>query len=702
MGAEIKVLPYLPHLDGIRALALIGVLGFHFHVPYFGGGFVGVDVFLVLSGFLMTRIISTALISGTFKLTEFYISRFWRLFPSVIVTVAGSLLYSFILFRPPLALNVCKSALAAIFSGSNAYFYSVSGYFDTSANVKPLLHTWSLSMEEQFYLVWPPALILFTKTFKSGRWGIFASCIMGLCLASVIFNTTRGARRSEGFDFFLLPARLFEFGVGGLVHAFSQMPNLPLYLSLSTHPQGDSKMTGVSKSKMAPFLTELSACTGLGLIIWSYMNLPPASPVFLSLPAVIGAAMLIMAPTAYVNRFMLGNVFSRSFGKLAYAVYLTHWPIYVLFRSVSRAMRVQLLENPLVLLIASTSVGLGLHFLVERRFRLKKGDRVSPMKCLSVSLVTLATMAAAWSGLTTEGWSFRGKGTKTAVPELYTTPRESMSYVVKQHAGGATKMAVVGKSLDMEHYRKNFSQSEFNIIVVGNSFVSALIPSYYKAHNEKEVPFLLNWKSGCPLNPPPAPLKKNAPWDCTRGTAAIWQNIRNMPPNSTVVLTNNWGAYGGHYSTGATQVRYLSQAVKNLGHNPIVFGAAAGITNTEEFNACMDLLYVLEYLKLASGITKARCSDLVHPRKSFMKAEKDISLDVGTGNVTYRYISSIQNMCAVDKTSGDYKCPSTISLGGQTKSFYARDGAHLSFVGSVEHTEVVKSMVRSINRRRVK
>lgn len=152
-GAEVYVLPYICHLDGLRTLALVGVLGFHFKIPGLQGGFLGVDCFLVLSGYLMTRIVSSRIASGKFKLGEFYVSRFWRLFPSVIITAASCVALAFLIFRPIPALDVCKSALAATGSVSNLYFYSVSGYFDTSANIKPLLHTWSLSMEEQFYLV---------------------------------------------------------------------------------------------------------------------------------------------------------------------------------------------------------------------------------------------------------------------------------------------------------------------------------------------------------------------------------------------------------------------------------------------------------------------------------------------------------------------------------------------------------------------
>lgn len=138
---------YLPHLDGLRAFALLGVLGFHFEVPYFSGGYVGVDCFLVLSGYLMTRNIISKVQGGIFNMREFYIRRFWRLYPSALVTIFVTTIVASQIFPPALSQRVAQSALSSKFLVSNLYFYSQQNYFDVASRIKPLLHMWSLSLE---------------------------------------------------------------------------------------------------------------------------------------------------------------------------------------------------------------------------------------------------------------------------------------------------------------------------------------------------------------------------------------------------------------------------------------------------------------------------------------------------------------------------------------------------------------------------
>lgn len=160
---------YLAHLDGLRALALIGVLAFHFDTPHLHGGYLGVDVFLVLSGYLITRNIVFALGADTFSLRAFYISRIWRLLPAALATILATLSLAFLIFPPQYSSDVCKSALAAAFSVSNVWFYLKVGYFDTDNIAKPLLHTWSLSLEGFFYSPRPifPYLSLFAAISSS-------------------------------------------------------------------------------------------------------------------------------------------------------------------------------------------------------------------------------------------------------------------------------------------------------------------------------------------------------------------------------------------------------------------------------------------------------------------------------------------------------------------------------------------------------
>lgn len=152
---------YLPHVDGLRALAVLSVLMFHLHVPGFKGGYVGVDIFLVISGFLITRLLVQELrLTGKISLPQFYWRRIRRIMPAMVVTLAITAL-AMTLFMSPMHLEQFGGSLLAACAGiSNFFFWLEADYFDSASSFKPLLHTWSLGVEEQFYLFWPLFLAL--------------------------------------------------------------------------------------------------------------------------------------------------------------------------------------------------------------------------------------------------------------------------------------------------------------------------------------------------------------------------------------------------------------------------------------------------------------------------------------------------------------------------------------------------------------
>lgn len=692
----------------------MGVLGFHFKVPNFQGGYCGVDCFLVLSGFLMTRIISSSIANESFRLRDFYISRFWRLFPSVLFTILGCLMCSFLVHTPSVAFKVCKSALAAIFSGSNVYFYYVSGYFDAGADIKPLLHFWSLSLEEQFYLVWPPILVLFSSAFKSDRWRLFTAFTAAMCFTSVVLPMTSGQSLSEGFSFFLLPTRLFEFGAGALIHVLDRYQNIysPTHQCLLISPQFQLK--GGLKPKrrlfgcMEPVMTEIGACAGLLLVIGSYITLPAASPVHFGIPAVVGTVLLILTPTAKTNGALLGNGASRWLGRLAYSVYLVHWPIYVYSLYLCRAMRMELLENEIILLLMSLCLGLALHKFVESRFRLKRGARVPFASLATILTLTALAISVSLSGIKTSGWKFRDRTQRKSISKLYAVPREAMVYEVgsKELLGSgarSSKMAVVGKGLskNIAHFGSNFSLAEFSTIVVGNSFASAMIKGFYKAHEAGDRPFLFNFRPGCPFRPREGKKLNAKSKKCRFVSESIWKNVAKMPAKSTVVIVNDWEASGFYRPpeiNAATEASAIARDVRNLGHVPVVLGAAPGVENCGQFNGCMDLLFVLEYWGLASKDLQRRCDAMAKPRKDLLRGEASMRKAVDAGEANFLYASSVQYLCGGRNSSGKLKCPSTVEVGGVRKGLYDRDGKHLSFYGAARHADLVRSTLKTVEK----
>ena len=151
----ITKLQYRSDIDGLRAVAVLTVLFFHFGIKGFEGGFVGVDVFFVISGYLITKIILGEIDAGTFTYLKFYTRRSRRLIPALFATIAATYLAGFFLFYAQDFAQLSVSTISAILAVSNIFFWLQADYFDTDAVLKPLLHTWSLSVEFQFYLVWP-------------------------------------------------------------------------------------------------------------------------------------------------------------------------------------------------------------------------------------------------------------------------------------------------------------------------------------------------------------------------------------------------------------------------------------------------------------------------------------------------------------------------------------------------------------------
>ena len=151
---------YETELDGLRALAILGVLLFHLGFQAFSGGFSGVDVFFVLSGYLITSIISKENLKGDFSFGRFYIKRARRLLPPLFLVILVTLIFGFLLLSPDHFKALSQSSLFATFSFSNVGFWLESGYFNPDKFTKPLLHTWSLGVEEQFYIIWPLLIYL--------------------------------------------------------------------------------------------------------------------------------------------------------------------------------------------------------------------------------------------------------------------------------------------------------------------------------------------------------------------------------------------------------------------------------------------------------------------------------------------------------------------------------------------------------------
>lgn len=300
---------YRREIDGLRAVAVIPVILFHAGLDLFGGGYIGVDVFFVISGYLITSIIIGELESGTFSIANFYERRARRILPALFLVMAICVPFAFLLLLPADRESFFKSLIAVSFFASNIFFWRESGYFDTAAEFKPLLHTWSLAVEEQFYLLFPLFLLL---TWRLGKRSVVG--LVAFALVASLVLAQWAVTHKPGAAFFLAPTRAWELAVGSLIAFYRSGAHQPEFSRLTEN---------------------VMSMLGLVLIGFSVFIFSDATP-FPGVSALIpttGTALIILFgwPHTYVGR-LLGARLLVGIGLVSYSAYLWHQPIFAFLR----------------------------------------------------------------------------------------------------------------------------------------------------------------------------------------------------------------------------------------------------------------------------------------------------------------------------------------------------------------------------------
>ena len=300
---------YRAEIDGLRALAVIPVILYHAGFKLFGGGYVGVDVFFVISGYLITTIILAELDTGTFSLIHFYERRARRILPALFVVMFACLPFAWFWLLPDAMKQFSESLVAVSTFASNILFWRTSGYFDTATELKPLIHTWSLAVEEQYYVLFPLFLMLAWKLGK--RW------IVGL-LGVVFVISLAGAQwlsvTHPSFNFFMLPTRGWELLIGAFIAFYYAHHNI------KRHNHN---------------IEQLSSLIGLLLIIYSifaYNDQTPFPSVYALAPTLGAALIIIFATHKTIVGKLLGSKLFVAIGLISYSAYLWHQPMFAFAR----------------------------------------------------------------------------------------------------------------------------------------------------------------------------------------------------------------------------------------------------------------------------------------------------------------------------------------------------------------------------------
>lgn len=303
---------FRPDIEGLRGVAVLLVLLFHASIPGFNGGFVGVDVFFVISGYLITGMLFREYeTTGKISLRNFYARRVRRLLPASALVLVITLIAS-ILFLPPLSLPAVTIDIsaAALYVSNIVFAFRATDYFAAGAAPSPVLHFWSLGVEEQFYLFWPAIFLLVAYGAKRlrARVGI---AIVGIGILSFLFATYL-VTRAGPWAFFSLPTRAWELALGAMIAAF-----------------------GVKISTMPHWLAIFIGWAGLAAVIYSglFIRASAPFPAWPALPPTIGAALLIAGGSRFSRwapAIILGRSLPQFLGKISYSLYLWHWPLLVI------------------------------------------------------------------------------------------------------------------------------------------------------------------------------------------------------------------------------------------------------------------------------------------------------------------------------------------------------------------------------------
>ncbi len=502
-------LKYRPDVDGLRAVAVLLVLHFHAFPAAIPGGFVGVDVFFVISGFLITGIIVRELEQGRFSLLTFYVRRIRRIFPALLVVLVIALILGWLWMLPAAFAQLGTDIFASAAFAANIALLLQSGYFDVESTKKPLLHLWSLGIEEQFYLAWPLILLLAARL----RLSILAVAST-LGVASFILNVALiGSHPAAAF--FLPFTRAFELLVGAVLAC---------------------SWDRVNQSSQA---SNIRAWTGVAMIAVAAAVLSghSAFPGWWAILPVAGTALLVSAPGAWICRGVLASPPLVWIGLISYPLYLWHWPLLV-FGATIKFAPLTLLERELVL-IASVLLAWATYRFIEMPIRF---GRPSPRRVAGLCVGMLLIGAAGGVVLWGRGFDFR---LPTEIRAMANVPTQTQRWRVHEcMLDISIKTSFAADCADRD--RRPL------VMVWGDSTAGALIPGLRNAQQTRHFGIAQFTSSSCI----PA-LKADIPGNpnCRAMNDKVLALARELQPD--IVLLH--GTWEKHLDNVAETVRALKQ-----------------------------------------------------------------------------------------------------------------------------------------------
>ncbi|MCX7304403.1 MAG: acyltransferase family protein [Hyphomicrobiales bacterium] len=531
---------YRADIDGLRAVAVLPVVLFHAGVAGFGGGFVGVDVFFVISGYVITLRLLSDLLEGRFSIVDFYERRVRRIFPALFFMIGLTTVVATVLFLPPNFEDFSKSAVATALFASNIYFWKFSGYFEPSALLRPLLHTWSLAVEEQYYIFMPVAMFLVYRYAKA-RWLLVFLPGALLSFALSVYATTTAPTA----NFFLLPTRAWELLLGALL---------------------------VLAPPLAParkWWADAVGLAGLGLILYAVLTYTEETPFpgVSALAPCLGAALVIYSGTRWstITATALSWKPLVMVGLLSYSLYLAHWPIAVFLRYAT-------LRNPTLpesaLIVAASLVLAWISWrFVEQPFR--RRDNVFPRRRLfAMSAAAMAFMTAfGLAGMASGGFAFRYPDFKEQSVAGQEEWKERTCFLLADQTW---------RDWTQEDCAITSGHAD-NALLWGDSFAAHYMPGIVRSADEIPFNVIAYTAAGCP---PILSYYSFARPNCQEFNRHALELIKQLGVR-TVILSARWTSLK---LRGVDEIRSTLAALRDMGVRTYLIGQST------EFGANVDVL----------------------------------------------------------------------------------------------------------------
>ena len=540
---------YRGDIDGLRALAVLSVVLFHF--SYLDGGFVGVDIFFVISGFLITKIIDDAVNAGRFGITDFYIRRIRRIFPALFAVYAATAIFAVFYFFSFEADFVGKALLSSVFFVSNIFFLRQSGYFAENGTVNPLLHTWSLSVEEQFYIVLPLLIFALSTLAVKLRHAILATIALVSFIAACLMVDA-----DQSSAFYLMQYRGWEFLLGSLL-AIGAVPAI--------------------KSQR---LADYAGIAGLVLIVASVaiMSRKLPFPGHGALAPCLGAALIIHSGAGWrtgVSR-LLSTPPMRFFGLISYSLYLWHYPIQIIYAHFwGKAGD----EMKLSLILLSVAIATLSWRFIELPFRQHKGDgRRASLPVFGAAAASMAVLAFASVQLGTAVRVVRNEPPQVATLLNYLDDGNRQSF----RQGPCYLMS---SSNDLSAFQASkcleISPSKQDFLIIGDSHAGHLWPGLTQVL--PEINFLQGNASGC------RPIFDAQGSRCAKLMEFIFTQFLPGKRLDGIIVAGRWR------KNDIDGIRQTALRLRQYADRVIVFGPIV------EYKIPLPRILALEYAKLSNG-----------------------------------------------------------------------------------------------------